>query len=76
MIRTASAELLRRLDIESVSDVVRSGRLGWIGHVERKKPDDWVSACRNIVVESVKSRGLGLGLGRHGESVLKKTCQR
>ena len=38
--------------------VVRRGKLRWLGHVERKQPDDWVSACRhNIVVESVKVRG-------------------
>ena len=53
-IRKASAELLSRLDIESVSVVVRRGRLRWFGHVERKQPDDWVSACRHIVVESVR----------------------
>ena len=55
--RKASAELLSRLDIESVSVVVRRGRLRWFGHVERKQSDDWVSACRHIVVESVKGRG-------------------
>ena len=71
--KKASAELLSRLDIESVSEtvVVRRGRLRWFGHVEHKQPDDWVSACRHIVVASVKGRGLG----RYGESVLKKTCQ-
>ena len=47
------------LDIESVSVVVRRGRRRWFGHVERKQPDDWVSACRHIVVESVKGRGRG-----------------
>ena len=26
---------------------------------ERKQPDEWVSACRHIVVESVKGRGRG-----------------
>ena len=57
--RKASSELLSRLDIESVSDVVRRGRLRWFGHVEPKEPDDWVSACRHIVVESVKVRGCG-----------------
>ena len=55
--RKANAELLSRLGIESVSDVVRRGRLRWFGHVERKEPDDWVSACRSMVVESVKGRG-------------------
>ena len=45
--KKASAELLSRLVIESVSVVVRRGRLRWFGHVERKQPDDWVSACRH-----------------------------
>ena len=40
--------------------VVRRGRLRLFGHVERKQPDDWVSACRHIVVESVKGRGRGM----------------
>ena len=72
--KKASAELLSRLDIECVSVVVRRGRLRWFGHVERKQPDDWVSACRHIVVESVKGRcrGRPTGLGRHDESVLRR----
>ena len=75
--RKASEELLSRLDIECVSVVVRRGRLRWFGHVERKQPDDWVSACRNIVVESIKGRGCEavVGPGRRGERVLKKTYQ-
>ena len=32
------------------TEVVRRGRLRWFGHVERKSEDDWVSACRNVVV--------------------------
>src|SRR5208282_1075644 len=64
--KMANAELLSRLDIECVSVVVRRGRLGWFGHVERKQPDDWVSACRHIVVENVK----GIGRGRP-----RKTCR-
>ena len=34
--KKACAELLSRLDIESVSVVVRRGRLRWFEHVERK----------------------------------------
>ena len=49
--RKASAELLSQLGIDSVSDVVRRGRLRWLGHVECKEPDGWVSACRSMVVE-------------------------
>src|SRR5208282_4890964 len=58
--KKASAELLSRLDIECVSVVVRRCRLRWFGHMERKQPDDWMSACRHIVVESVKGRGCGM----------------
>src|SRR5271157_1659994 len=57
--KKASAELLSWLDIDCVSVVVRRSRLRWFGHVERKQPDDWVSACRHIVVESVKGRSRG-----------------
>ena len=39
--RKASVELL------SVLDVVRRGRLRWFGHLEGKQPDDWVSAYRH-----------------------------
>ena len=46
----ANEKLLNRLEMESVSDVVRRGRLRWFGHVESKEPDDWVSACRSMVV--------------------------
>ena len=38
--RKASGELLRRLDRDSVSDVVRRGRLRWFGHVE----------CRSLMI--------------------------
>ena len=27
------------------------------GHLERKSVDDWVSACRRLVVEGMKGRG-------------------
>ena len=54
-----SEELLDRLDIECVSDVVRRGRLRWYGYVERKGCDDWVSACRNMVVDGVMGAGRG-----------------
>ena len=62
--KKASVELLSRLDIECVLVVVRRGRLSWFGHVERKQPDDWVSACRHIVVERAEAV---VGVGRHGE---------
>ena len=49
--KKASEELLSQLEIESVSVVVRRGRLRWFGHVKRKQPDEWVSACRLIEVK-------------------------
>ena len=36
--------------VPSDAEVVRRGRLKWFGHVEHKNGDDWVSACRNVVV--------------------------
>ena len=39
------------LGVQSMAEVVRHGRLRWFGHVERKNGDDWVLACRNVVVE-------------------------
>ena len=39
--------------------VVRHGRLRWFGHVESKNGDDWVSACRNVVVAGVRCVGRG-----------------
>src|SRR5258706_301013 len=57
--RKRSEELLSRLGIERISEVVRRGRLRWYGHVERKDPIDWVSACRGLVVEGARSRGRG-----------------
>ena len=37
--------------------MVRHGRLRWLGHLERKSVDDWVSACRRLVVEGTRGRG-------------------
>src|SRR5271163_1686418 len=57
--RCRSDELRGWLGIETVTDVVRKGKLGWFGHLERKKEDDWVSSCRNMVVEGKVGRGRG-----------------
>ena len=54
-----SAELLNRLGIDDVSDVVTRGRLRWFGYVERKSADDWVSACRVLEVEGSRGRSRG-----------------
>ena len=39
--------------------MVRRGRLRWFGHVERRSGDDWVLACRNVVVAGVRCVGRG-----------------
>ena len=55
--RKRSEDLCNLLGINCVADVVRHGRLRWFVHLERKSVDDWVSACRRLVVEG----GEGLG---------------
>ena len=57
--RISSEELNRRLCIESVAVIVKRGRLGWFGHLERKDTSDWVSACRNFEVTGEKIKGRG-----------------
>ena len=54
-----SQELLDRMGIESVADVMRKCRLRWFGHLERMSADNWVSACREIKVEGSRGRGRG-----------------
>ena len=57
--------------------MVRRGSLRWFGHVERKNGDDWVLACRNVVVAGVRCTGRGRKrmceydcLGLHSEWVV------
>ena len=61
--RKSNLELLQRLGIEGVGDVVRRGRLRWFGHVERKSKEDWVSKCRHLIVEGPRGKGRGRNLG-------------
>ena len=55
--RRHSEDLCNLLGINCVADVVRRGRLIWFGHLERKSVDDWVFACRRLVVEGARGRG-------------------
>ena len=57
--RKRSVDLYSLLSVQSVDEVVRWGRLRWFGHVERKSGDDWVSACRNVVVGGVRCADRG-----------------
>ena len=45
--------------MDCVTEVVRRGRLRWFGHVERKEKDDWVAACRDLVIDGTKGKGRG-----------------
>ena len=38
-------ELRRLAKVESITTVIRSGRLRWYGHVMRKGDEDWVKNC-------------------------------
>src|SRR5277367_2176613 len=51
-----SNEKLQQWSIESVSGVVRRGRLSWCGYVERKEKNSSVSKCREIQVIGVRGR--------------------
>jgi len=52
-----SEELLNRLGIVSVVEIVEKGRLRWFGHVERKITEDWVSKSRELEVVGGRERG-------------------
>ena len=34
--------------------MVQHGRLRWFGHVERINKEDWLAACRDMLVEGEK----------------------
>ena len=57
--RKRSEVLYSLLGVQSMAEVVRRGRLRWFEHVECKGGDDWLSACRNVVVAGVKCAGRG-----------------
>ena len=57
--RKRSEDLCNFLGINCVADVVRRGRLRWFAHLERKDVDDWVSACRGLVVEGKRAERSG-----------------
>ena len=55
--RKLSVDLYSLLGVQNVDEVVRRGRLRCFGYVECKSGDDWVSACRNVVVAGVRCAG-------------------
>ena len=57
--RKRTVDLYNLLSVQSIDEAVRRDRLRWLKHVERKSEDDWVSACRNVVVAGVRGAGRG-----------------
>jgi len=46
--RLTSDELLSRMSVGSVFEVVSHNRLRWCGYMKRKSDDDWVKKCRLV----------------------------
>jgi hypothetical protein len=57
--RKSSQELLGRLGVEDIVDVMKRGGLLWFGHVERKSTEDWVKVCRDLLVGGARSKDRG-----------------
>ena len=55
--RKHSVDLYSLQGVQSVADVVRHGRLKWIGHLEHRSVNDWVSACRKVEVAGARCKG-------------------
>src|SRR6266496_1083474 len=53
----SSEELLSRLGIVSVVEIVKKDRLRWFGHVERKMAEDWISKYRELEVDGGRGKG-------------------
>ena len=55
--RRTNEELRRLVGVESITIVIRSGRLIWYGHVMRKGDEDWVKKCLEYRVEGRRPVG-------------------
>ena len=49
--RKSSEELIKRVGVDPITTVIRSGRLRWYGHVMRIGVEDWVKKCMDFRVE-------------------------
>ena len=63
LVLMAESEKLRKwkkgMGFRAWREVLRHGRLRWFGHAECNSGDDWVLACRNVVVAGVRCAGRG-----------------
>ena len=50
VLQEAQCGYVQSFGVQSMAEVVRHGRLRWFGHVEHKSGDNWVSACRYVLV--------------------------
>src|SRR5260221_223706 len=57
--RKNSEELISRLGIDCVTEMVARSRLRWFGHFERMEDEEWVTACRRVKVEGKGGRVRG-----------------
>lgn len=53
----SNEEIKKEFLIDDLLDVVRSSRLRWFGHVERKVNEDWVKKCRTYEVKGIRKSG-------------------
>ena len=52
-----TSEEMRKVGVESITTVIRSGRLRWYGHVMKKSDEDWVKKCMEYKVEGRRPVG-------------------
>ena len=52
-----SEELRKLVGVHPITTVIRSGRLGWYGHVMRKSDEDCVKKCMEYRVEGRRPVG-------------------
>ena len=55
--RRTNEELRRLVGVEPITNVIRSGRLKWYGHVMRKGDEDWVKKCMESRVKGIRPVG-------------------
>ena len=53
----SSSVLEQRLKLDDILEVMRTRRLDWFGHVERKNDDDWVKRCMRMEVDGKRPVG-------------------
>ena len=55
--RLPLTDLRQRLNLDSISDVLRWSRLRWFGHLHRMDDDTWPKKVTNINVNGAQPRG-------------------